>query len=65
VPGLAGGFFHGLGSFALAVWVIALGVLAVRETFQVSGRRAVIIFFLPLFLVLLLVVVLVLAAALT
>lgn len=65
VPGLAGGFFHGLGSFALAVWVVALGVLAVRETFQISTGRAVIIFFLPLFLVLLLVIVLVLSAALT
>lgn len=65
VPGLPGGFLHGLGSFALAVWVISLGVLAVRETFQLSTRRAVTIFFLPLFLVLLLVVVLVLAAALT
>jgi hypothetical protein len=64
VPG-AGGFLHGLGTFLLAVWVIALGVLAVRETFQLPTGRAVIIFFLPLFLVLLLVVVLVLAAALT
>jgi hypothetical protein len=67
LPGLAGGFIHGVGSLALAVWVIALGVLAVRETFQLSTWRAVIIFSLPLFLFLLLVVIVVLAlsAALT
>lgn len=63
VPDPAGAILHGLGSFTLVVWIIALGVLAVRETFQVSTARAVIIFFLPLFLVLALVVVLVLVLA--
>lgn len=63
VPGIAGALLHGLVSFILAVWVIALGVLAVRETFQLSAGRAVIIFFLPLFLLLLLALALVLALA--
>lgn len=63
VPGV-GGFLHGLGTFVLAVWVIVLGVFAVRETFQLPTGRAVIIFFLPLFLVLSLAIVLALVAAL-
>jgi len=61
VPDPAGAIIHGLGSFTLVVWIIALAVLAVRETFQVSTGRAVIILFLPLFLFLALLAILVLA----
>jgi hypothetical protein len=64
VPDPAATILHGLGSFTLVVWIIALSVLAVRETFQVSAGRAVIIYLLPLFLFLALVAALVLAVLL-
>ena len=41
-----------LGTVALSIWAIVLGVMAVRETFITSTGRAALIYFLPLVLLL-------------
>ncbi|MHB1254928.1 MAG: YIP1 family protein [Dethiobacteraceae bacterium] len=50
VPGIAGGILHGLGSFVLSTWVMVLAIIAVRETFQVTTGRALLIYGLPILL---------------
>jgi len=52
MPGLVGEIFYGLGMIILGVWIAVLGVFAVRETFQLSAGRAVMIYLLPFILVL-------------
>ncbi|MBS3899142.1 MAG: YIP1 family protein [Dethiobacter sp.] len=54
-PGIAGSILHGLGSFILSVWVLVLAVIAVRETFQVTTGRALLICYLPILLLVVLV----------
>lgn len=54
-PGIIGSVLHGLGSLVLTVWVGILAVIAVRETFQLSTGRALLIYFLPILLLVVLV----------
>ncbi|MBT9142599.1 MAG: hypothetical protein DDT29_00993 [Dehalococcoidia bacterium] len=58
VPGIAGSVLHGLGSLVLSIWVMVLAIIAVRETFQVTTGRAVLICYLPILLLVALVVLL-------
>lgn len=55
VPGIAASALYGLGSLALTIWVVILIIIAVRETFQVTIGRALLICYLPILLLVVLV----------
>jgi len=55
VPGIAAGALYGLGSLVLTIWVVILNIIAVRETFQVTSGRALLICYLPILLLVVLV----------
>jgi len=55
VPGIAASALYGLGSLVLTIWVVILIIMAVRETFQVTTGRALLICYLPILLLVVLV----------
>ena len=53
--GIIGGtILYGLGAIGLTLWIVVLGVIAIRENYVVSTGRAVLIYLLPLILLVIL-----------